>query len=115
MSQRITRIDVKRRKRNRRLITLGWVAGMAVLVIVLLYKEKADWLYVLATLGVTALLVIVAFADLKGGRKGVEEASLGDDSAALGSGIPATTPSATTTTTAPSARSDFRGAKTRRK
>jgi peptidoglycan/LPS O-acetylase OafA/YrhL len=112
MSQRISRTDIKRRKRNRRLITLGWIVGMAVLVIVLLYKEKADWLYVLATLGVTALLIIVAVADLGGGRKGVEEASLGDDSAALGSGIPATTSSATAPLSAPS---DFRGAKMRRK
>ena len=112
MSQRVTRTDIKRRKRNRRLITFGWIAGMAILIIVLLYKEKADWLYVLATLGVTVLLVVVALADLGGGRKGVEEASLGDDSAALGSGIPATTPSAAAAAAAPS---DFRGAKTRRK
>lgn len=110
MSQRITRTDIRRRKRNSRLITLAWIVGLAALVIILLYKEKADWLYVLATLGVTVLLVVVAIADLHGVRKGVEEAELGDDAAALGSGIPATTKA--TTATAPS---DWRGAKTRRK
>lgn len=104
MSQRITRADEKRRKRKRRLITLAWVVGLAALIIFLLYKERADILYVLATLSVTALLVVVALADLSGGRKGVDETALGDDSASIGSGIPATAAA----TTAPS---DFRGAK----
>lgn len=116
MSQRIARTDLRRRKRNSRLILLAWIVGLAALVIILLYLEKADWLYVLATLGVTLLLFVVAFADLKGGRKGVDEAELGDDAAALGSGIPATTQAAatsaaTTTSAATRAPSDFRGAK----
>jgi hypothetical protein len=55
------------------------------------------------------LLVVVALADLHGGRKGVEESALGDDAAALGSNIPATTQPAVT------ASSDWRGAKKRRK
>ncbi|HEX8843052.1 MAG TPA: hypothetical protein VF791_00200 [Pyrinomonadaceae bacterium] len=109
MSQRVTRSDLKHRKRTRRLIRFGWIGGTALLVIFLLYYEKSDWLYVLATLGITVLLVIVALADLGGGRKGVDEASLGDDSAALGSGIPPTMPAVA------SAPSDFRGSKTRRK
>ena len=104
MSQRMTRADAKRSKRNSRLITLGWITGVAVLIIVLLYKEKADWLYVLATLGLTALLLVVAFADLGGGRPGVDEAALGDDSASIGSSIPAA---------AASAPSDWRGAQAR--
>ncbi|MDT4954325.1 MAG: hypothetical protein QOJ02_2463 [Acidobacteriota bacterium] len=91
MSQRITRADLRHRKRKSRLITLAWIVSLAVVLIILLAKEKADWLYVLATLGVTVLLVVVAFADLHGGRKGVDEAELGDDAAALGSSIPATT------------------------
>ncbi len=106
MSQRMTRADAKRRKRTSRLITLGWIVGVSALVIILLYKERADWLYVLATLGLTALLVIVAFADLGGGRPGVDEASLGDDSASIGSGLPATVASSTQ-----AAPSDWRGAK----
>jgi hypothetical protein len=91
------------------LITLGSIVGLAAVVIILLYKEKADWLYVLATLGVTVLLVVVAFADLHGGRKGVEETALGDDAAALGSNIPAPTKPAA------AASSDWRGAKKLRK
>ena len=66
MSQRMTRAG-RRGKRNRRLITLGWVALVAAVIIILLYKERADWLYVLATLGVTALLIVVASADLGDG------------------------------------------------
>lgn len=105
MSQRMTRTD-RHRKRNRRLITLAWIVGISALIIILLYKGRADWLYVLATLGLTALLVIVALADLGGGRKGVDEASLGDDSASIGSGI---TP--TVASTAAAAPSDWRGGK----
>jgi|SRR5205085_12189362 len=100
MSQRISRTDLRRKRRNSRLIVLAWVVGLAALIIFLLYKEMADWLYVIATLGVTVLLVVVAVADLHGGRKGVEEAALGNN-------IPPPTQA-----TAPS---DFRGAKARRK
>jgi hypothetical protein len=89
---------------------LAWIAGVSVLIIVLLYKEKADWLYVLATLGITALLFVVAFADLGGGRPGVDEAALGDDSASIGDGIPATASFASTA----SAPSDWGGSKSRK-
>jgi hypothetical protein len=109
MSQRISRTDAKRKKRKGRLITLAWIAGITALIIILLYKERADWLYVMATLGLTALLVIVAFANLKLGREGVDEASLGDDSASIGDGI--TTTAAATVAAAPS---DWRGGKTRK-
>ena len=111
MSQRMTRTDTKRRKRNRRLITLAWILGVIALIIVLLYKEKTDWLYVMATLGITILLIVVSIADLHGGREGVDEASLGDDSASIGSGIPATASSGAAATTAPS---DWRGPKRRK-
>ena len=109
MSQRMTRTAAKRINRNRRLITLAWIAGVAILIIVLLYKEKADWLYVLATLGLTLLLVIVAFADLRGRRERTDEASLGDDSAAIGDGL-----TTMASPTAATAASDFRGAKNRK-
>ena len=65
MSQRI---DVTK-KRRRRLITLAWVAALALVTIVLIYKEQTAVLYILATLGVTALLVIVAVADLEDKHK----------------------------------------------
>src|SRR5438270_9788351 len=110
MSQRISRTDLRRKRRNSRLIVLAWVVGLAALIIFLLSKEMADWLYVLATLGVTVLLVVVAVADLKGRRKGVDEAELGDDAAALGSNIPAIAASAATP-----APSDWRGTKTPRR
>ena len=112
MSQRMTRTDTKRRKRNRRLVTLGWIAGVATLIIVLLYKERADWLYVLATLGITVLLLIVGITDLGKGREGVDEASLGDDSASIADGLTATaSPTATAAATAPS---DWRRPKNRK-
>jgi hypothetical protein len=113
MSQRMTRTDAKRRKRNSRLVTLGWVVGITALIIILLYKERADWLYVLATLGLTTLLVIVAFADIGKGRQGVDEAALGDDSASIGDGITTIEPP-TATATATAAASDFRRAKNRK-
>jgi hypothetical protein len=47
------------------MFTLGWILALATLVIGLLYFEQTAVLYVLATLGVTALLVIVALADLR--------------------------------------------------
>lgn len=105
MSQRMTR-TARRGKRNRRLITLGWIAVVVAVIIILLYQERADWLYVLATLSLTTLLVIVAMANLGEGRKGVDEAALGDDSASIGSGI-----TAAASSTVAAAPSDWRGAK----
>lgn len=54
---------VKPPKRRQRLAIL-WVAVTAAVVIALMATEQIALLYVLATLGVTGLLVIVAFADL---------------------------------------------------
>ena len=54
--------------RNRKLITYLWIAALAVLTIFLIYKEQTALLYILATLGVTAILVIVALADLSQGE-----------------------------------------------
>ena len=51
-------------RRRRKLITLLWALGLTVLVIVLIYLERSDVLYILCTLGVAALLIIVALADL---------------------------------------------------
>ena len=62
MSQRLA-IAARRR---RRLITYGWVAAMAIVVILLIAKEQSALLYILATLGITVLLALVAFADLRG-------------------------------------------------
>ena len=51
-------------RRRRKLITFGWVLALTVIVITLIYFEKTAILYILCTLGVTALLVIVALSDL---------------------------------------------------
>jgi hypothetical protein len=65
MSQRI---QVKK-NRNRRAITYLWIFSLVLVVSLLIYFERTALLYVLATLGVTALLLIVAFADLGGGER----------------------------------------------
>jgi len=44
--------------------TYLWILVLAVSVFLLIYFEQTSLLYILATLGVTALLVIVAMADL---------------------------------------------------
>jgi amino acid permease len=51
-------------RRRRKLITLLWTLLLAVGVIILIYLEKTAILYIISTLGVAALLVIVAFSDL---------------------------------------------------
>ena len=77
MSQRLA---VAARKR-RRMITYGWVAGLAIVTILLIYKEQTALLYILATLSVTALLIVVATADLRGSR--VTESPTLDNSPAV--------------------------------
>lgn len=52
-------------RRRRKLITALWALGLSLVVILLIYFEKTAILYILCTLGVTALLMIVAFSDLK--------------------------------------------------
>lgn len=51
-------------RRRRKLISALWALGLVVLVIVLIYLEQTAILYILCTVGVTALLIIVAMADL---------------------------------------------------
>lgn len=82
-------------RRSRRLVTFLWVAGVSVLVIALLWLEQTALLYVLATFGLTALLVIVAASDLSGSRRALAAAAVSppaDDSAAIGTGIASTMP-----------------------
>ncbi|MBA3572903.1 MAG: hypothetical protein H0W34_13235, partial [Pyrinomonadaceae bacterium] len=52
------------RGRNRRLVTFAWMAALTLLTVFLIYRELTAILYILATLGVTALLIVVALADL---------------------------------------------------
>jgi Holliday junction resolvase len=51
-------------RRRRKLVTSLWALGLAVIVIALIYLEKTAILYILCTLGVTVLLMVVAFSDL---------------------------------------------------
>ncbi len=74
-------IDARRRRRQ---ITLLWIAAAALLIILLLRYEQIALLYVLATLSVTALLIIVSLSDLSGARKASAEVAPADDSAAIG-------------------------------
>jgi hypothetical protein len=69
MSQRI-RTSKTRKNRG---LTFLWIFGLALLVFLLIYFEQTAILYIFSTLGVTALLVIVALADL-----GRSELSAGD-------------------------------------
>ncbi|HEV2717598.1 MAG TPA: hypothetical protein VGU64_20185 [Terriglobales bacterium] len=79
MSQRI---KVKRKRG----FTYLWIFGLAILVFLLIYFEQTALLYVLATLGVTTLLVIVATADL-GQSEHSPDAALQPNAQAAGSGI----------------------------
>lgn len=65
-------------RRRRKLITALWALGLTVLVITLIYLEQTAILYILCTLGVTVLLLIVAFSDLGHAEKGPEVAQSGD-------------------------------------
>lgn len=49
-------------------MTTLWAVGLSVLVIVLIYRQLTAVLYILCTLGVTALLMVVAFSDLAKGE-----------------------------------------------
>jgi hypothetical protein len=72
--------------RSRRLNTFLWVAALAAIIIALIRYEQTALLYILATLGVTALLVIVAMADLKGADGVASDTLPTVDAAAIGSG-----------------------------
>lgn len=77
-------------RRRRKLITILWTTLLAIGTIILLYKEMTALLYILATLGVTAILVIVAMADLSPAAKLTHDSNRDNDSAAIGSGITST-------------------------
>ena len=86
MSQRIKATKLKKR----RSLTYLWIFGLAVVVFLLIYFERTELLYILATLGVTALLVIVATADL--GRRDPASSAELINAQAAGSGISSSPP-----------------------
>lgn len=93
MSQRVA--SNRGRKTSGRNRSLLWIIGVGLIVFLLIYFEQTAILYVLATLGVTVLLAIVAFADLKGVPNANELPKPGDDAAAIGTGISSTLPAQT--------------------
>lgn len=77
-------------RRRRKLFTFLWFAALSILIIALIYWEMTAVLYILATLGVTALLLVVAFSDLARTEKASSDPQPINDSAAIGSGITST-------------------------
>lgn len=60
-------------KYSRRTVALFWVMLLAIVIGILLYLEQIAVLYVLATIGLVALLAIVGTADLENiGRENAE-------------------------------------------
>lgn len=82
MSQRIKSNKAKRSRG----FTYLWIFGLAVSVFLLIYFEQTSLLYILATLGVTVLLVIVATADLGQSERSAEPAVQMSDAARQPSG-----------------------------
>lgn len=61
-------------KYSRRTIALFWLILVAIVIGLILYFEQIAFLYVLATVALTVLMLIVAFADLeKVGRDNAED------------------------------------------
>ena len=72
------------------MVTILWFAAISILTIGLIYWEMTAVLYILATLGVTGLLAVVAFSDLGPAANTSGEIERVNDSAAIGSGITST-------------------------
>ncbi|MFN2514674.1 MAG: hypothetical protein ABR556_00535 [Pyrinomonadaceae bacterium] len=77
-------------RRRRKMFTVLWTALLAIGTIVMIYREMTALLYILATVGVTALLVVVAMSDLAHDEIVSTPSPRIDDSAAIGSGITST-------------------------
>jgi energy-converting hydrogenase Eha subunit E len=77
-------------RRRRKMLTILWTAVLGIGTIILIYKEMTALLYILATIGVTTLLVIVAMSDLAHSESLTNDHRRSGDSAAIGSGITST-------------------------
>lgn len=75
---------IRTAQRRRRLITYFWILALAVLTISLIYWELTALLYILATVGVTVLLVVVAKSDLKHSEGMLTDSSSIDRSSSKG-------------------------------
>jgi hypothetical protein len=83
MARRRTAADDRRR---RKMITFLWTGLLALGTIILIYKEQTALLYIIATLGITALLVIVAVSDLGHAEKLTSDPRAAAEAAAADSG-----------------------------
>ncbi len=63
------RSSLARGQGRRKTITALWTVALSIVTVLLVYWEMTALLYILATLGVTALLIIVALSDLTGSEK----------------------------------------------
>ena len=73
-------------RRRRRIFTYLWIFALAALTISLIYWELTAILYILATLGVTVLLIVVATSDLARAEKFSTETLAPEQPAAIGRG-----------------------------
>jgi len=70
---------IKSKKAGRsRGFTYLWILALAVLIFLLIYFEQTSLLYILATLGVTILLVVVALADLGRSERSSDTVQMSD-------------------------------------
>jgi len=79
----------KRRRRNSLLVS----AAAVIAIVVLLALEQVALLYLISTLGVAALLLVVAFSDLHGAQQQPATAlgpTPADDAAAIADGVTGT-------------------------
>jgi len=88
MAPRTATTKAGARKNNRR-TTFIWIAAATAIIVALIWTEQVALLYVLATLSVTALLLIVAMTDLGGARTTLTQPAPNDDSAAAADGLTA--------------------------
>ncbi len=86
-----TRASLTAGRRRRKTITILWIAVLTILTVALIYWEMTALLYILATIGVTTLLTVVALSDLARAEKLSKEIPEADDAAAIGSGMNSTT------------------------
>jgi hypothetical protein len=80
------RTVTRKAHRRRRTITYLWILSLAAVTISLIYWEQTAILYILATLGVTVLLVVVAMSDLGKAEKFSTETLAPGQAAPIGSG-----------------------------
>lgn len=84
MSKNLNRAAAARGRGKKSRKSLLWIGLSSVVIITLLVTEQVALLYILSTLAVCALLVVVAFADLRGARRETPQAAPRDDSASIG-------------------------------